>query len=66
MMNSLELKIPPKNTKSVQDVASAINFEDAATINWLSKKGLCDALEYHEEYQSELKNMDFHAKVGFY
>ena len=35
MMNSLELKSPPKKTKKVQDEASAIDFEDASEIDWL-------------------------------
>ena len=42
--------------KSVQDMASAINFGDASMIDWLSKKGVCEALKYHGEDLSELKN----------
>ena len=49
--------------KSVQDTASRIDFSDASTINWLSKKGLCDALECYGEDQSELESFDSHEKV---
>ena len=63
MMNSLQLKSPPKKMKSEQDVANAIDFDDASTIDWLSKKGLCDALAHYGEDKSELKHMDFNAKV---
>ena len=63
MMNGLAITSPPKKTKSVQDATSAIDFDNATMIDWPSKEGLCEALQYHGEDQTELKNMDFHAKV---
>ena len=49
--------------KSVQDAASPIDFSDASMINWLSKKGLCEALEYHGKDLLELKSFDMYHKV---
>ena len=47
----------------MQDAASTINFYYASMTDWVSKKGLGEALEYHGKDQTELKNMDFHNKV---
>ena len=58
MMNSLDLESPPKKTKKLQDEASAIDFEDASEIDWLSKKGLCDALTYYGEDPLLLQHVD--------
>ena len=62
MMNDLQLK-KNKKMKSVQDEASGIDFGGASTIDWLSEKGLCDALECYGEDQSELESFDLQEKV---
>ena len=62
MMSDLQ-KTKNKKMKSVQDEASGIDFSDASTIDWLSEKGLCDALECYGEDQSELESFDLHEKV---
>ena len=49
--------------KSVQEKASGIDFSDALTIDWLSEKGLCDALACYGEDQSELESFDLREKV---
>ncbi len=63
MMNGLTITSPSKKTKSVQDATSATNFNNTTMIDWLSKEGLCEALQYHREDQTELENMAFHANV---
>lgn len=48
---------------SAHDEASGFEFSDASTIDWLSEKALCDALQCHGEDQSELGSSDLHEKV---
>ena len=49
--------------KKVQEEESVIDLEDASAINWLSEKGVDDALTYYGEDSLELKAFDYHDKV---
>ena len=51
--------------KSCQDAASVIDFSDAAMIDWLSKEGLCEALEHHVEDLSKLKKLTCITRLCF-
>ena len=54
---------PTKKTKKVQDEESAIEFEDAAAIDWLSKKVVHDALIYYGEDPLKLKDIEYNDKI---
>ena len=54
---------PTKKTKKVQDEESSIEFKDAAAIDWLSKKGVHDALIYYGEDPLKLKDIEYNDKI---
>ena len=63
MMDGLKLKSPSKKTKKIQDTKSKNEFKDAATINWLSMKEVCEALLYYGKDRSKLKEIEYYDKI---
>ena len=63
MMNSLELKSPTKKTKKIQDEESAIESEDAVTIDWSSKKEVHGTLIYYGKDPLKLKDIEYNDKI---
>jgi len=63
MMNSLELKTPPKKAKTVQAIERAIDYEDASEIDWVNLMGVDKALTHFYEDASDLRDMDYGEKI---
>ena len=63
MMNSLELKSPPKQTKHIFDKDSTIDFKEASSFNWLNVKQVVEALAYYGEDPLEQKDFAYNDKI---